>query len=117
MELVLAGHAQPVLVRADGTAALIGRFGTALGLVEAVDLHCTRHELAAGETLLLYTDGITESRRGHEQFDENRLLEAATAASGTSAAQLVATVREAVQRFAAGVRDDDMALLAVRAKP
>ena len=117
LDLVLAGHAQPVLVRADGTAELIGRFGTALGLVEAVDLHCTRHVLAAGETLLLYTDGITECRRGHEQFDEKRLLEAATAASGASAAQLVATVRAAVERFAADLRGDDIALLAVRAEP
>ena len=117
LELVLAGHAAPVVVRADGTAELIGRFGTALGLYEAVDLHCTRHVLAAGETLLLYTDGVTECRRGPEQFDENRLLEAAAAASGTSAARLVATVREAVQRFSSDGCGDDMALLAVRAEP
>jgi serine phosphatase RsbU (regulator of sigma subunit) len=117
MEVVLAGHAQPVVVRADGTAELIGRFGTALGLFEAVDLHCTRHVLAAGETLLLYTDGITECRRGLEQFDEARLLEAAAAASGRSAARLVATVREAVQRFAHDRCSDDVALLAVRAEP
>ncbi|MCE0768768.1 SpoIIE family protein phosphatase, partial [Pseudonocardia kujensis] len=117
VELVLAGHAKPVVVRADGTAELIGRFGTALGLVEVVDLHCTRHLLTAGETLLLYTDGITECRRGPEQFDENRLLEAAAGASGASAARLVATVREAVQRFANDPRPDDMALLAVRAGP
>ena len=73
--------------------------------------------LAAGETLLLYTDGVTECRRGPEQFDESRLLEAAAAASGTSAARLVATVREAVQRFAFDRCNDDMALLAVRAEP
>jgi serine phosphatase RsbU (regulator of sigma subunit) len=117
VELVLAGHAQPVVVRADGTAELIGRFGTALGLVETVALHCTRHVLAAGETLLLYTDGITESRHGSEQFDEERLLEAAAAASGTSAARLVTTVREAVQRFSLDLPADDIALLAVRAQP
>ncbi|MDQ1663793.1 MAG: hypothetical protein QOJ68_3773 [Blastococcus sp.] len=117
VELVLAGHAQPVLVRADGTTELIGKFGTALGLVETVDLHCTQHLLAAGEALLLYTDGITECRRGPEQFDDNRLLEAAAAASGLSARRLVATVREAVQRFARGVCSDDIALLAVRAEP
>ena len=73
--------------------------------------------MPAAETLLLYTDGITECRRGPEQFDEDRLLEAAAAASGTSAARLVATVREAVQRFAADLPSDDMALLAVRAEP
>ena len=116
VDLVLAGHAQPVVVRGDGTAELIGRFGTALGLLEAVDLHCTRHLLAAGESLLLYTDGITECRRGPEQFDEDRLLQAAAGASGTSAARLVATVREAVQRFTPDL-SDDIALLAVRAEP
>ena len=117
VELVLAGHAQPVVVRADGTAELIGRFGTALGLVETLDLHCTTYVLAAGETLLLYTDGITECRRGLEQFDEDRLLEVAATAAGTSAASLVARVREAVQRFAPDVFSDDIALLAVRAEP
>jgi serine phosphatase RsbU (regulator of sigma subunit) len=117
VELVLAGHAQPVVVHTDGTAELIGRFGTALGLLEAVNMHCTQHVLAAGETLLLYTDGVTECRRGPEQFDENRLLEASAAASGTSAARLVATVREAVQRFSPDHGSDDIALLAVRAEP
>ncbi|NYJ08070.1 serine phosphatase RsbU (regulator of sigma subunit)/anti-sigma regulatory factor (Ser/Thr protein kinase) [Geodermatophilus daqingensis] len=117
MDLVLAGHAKPVVVRADGTAELIGRFGTALGLLETVDLHCTRHQLAAGETLLLYTDGVTECRRGPEQFDENRLLGAAAAASGRSAARLVAAVREAAQDFATDPPGDDIALLAVRAEP
>jgi serine phosphatase RsbU (regulator of sigma subunit) len=114
VELVLAGHVRPVVVRADGTTELIGRFGTALGLVEAVDLHCTRHLLAAGDALLLYTDGITESRRGPDQFEEHLLLEAAATASGASATRLVATVLEAAQRFAAGLPGDDIALLAVR---
>jgi phosphoserine phosphatase RsbU/P len=117
VDLVLAGHAKPVVVRADGTTELIGRYGTALGLLETVDLQCTQHRLVAGETLLLYTDGVTECRRGPEQFDEHRLLEAAAAASGTSAARLVATVREAAESFATDARGDDIALLAVRAGP
>jgi serine phosphatase RsbU (regulator of sigma subunit)/anti-sigma regulatory factor (Ser/Thr protein kinase) len=117
VELVLAGHAQPVVVRPDGTAELIGRFGTALGLVETLDLDCTQHVLAAGETLLLYTDGVTECRRGPEQFDDDRLLHAAAAASDSSAARLVATVRDAVQRFAPDLAGDDIALLAVRVEP
>jgi phosphoserine phosphatase RsbU/P len=117
VELVLAGHAKPVVVRADGTAEMIGRFGTALGLVETVVLDCTQHVLAAGETLLLYTDGVTECRRGLEQFDEDRLLQAAAAASDTSAARLVTTVRDAVRRFAPDLVSDDIALLAVRVEP
>jgi serine phosphatase RsbU (regulator of sigma subunit) len=116
VELVLAGHAQPLVVRADGTTELIGRFGTALGLVETLDLPCTQHVLAQGDTLLLYTDGVTECRRGPDQFDDDRLRQAA-AAAGTSAAGLVATVLEAAQSFATDARSDDIALLAVRAEP
>ena len=97
VELALAGHAQPVLVRADGTAAtdrpVRHRAGPVGGRRPALHPASAR----AGDTLLLYTDGITESPPWAEQFDPNRLLEAATAASGTSAAQLVATVREAVR--------------------
>jgi serine phosphatase RsbU (regulator of sigma subunit) len=117
MEVVLAGHAQPVVVRADGTAELIGRFGTALGLFQAVDLHCTRHVLAAGETLLLYTDGVTERRRGDEQFGVERLRRAGGAAAGRPAARLLTVVRAALGRFTASPHDDDIALLALRAEP
>ncbi|MGQ0576428.1 MAG: SpoIIE family protein phosphatase [Pseudonocardia sp.] len=114
VELVLAGHLQPVLVRAGGAAELVGAFGTAVGLVERVTVECTRHHLAPGDTLLLYTDGVTERRRGHEQFGPERLLDAAGSAPGGTAAQLVTAVRAAVERFS-GEQHDDIALLAVRA--
>ena len=77
MQLVLAGHLQPVLVHADRRVELVGRHGTAVGLVERLDLTCTSHTLADGDALLLYTDGVTERRRGDEQFGTERLLLAA----------------------------------------
>jgi serine phosphatase RsbU (regulator of sigma subunit) len=117
VELVLAGHVQPVLLRADGTAELIGQFGTAVGLLPTVRLTCTPHCLGPGDTLLVYTDGVTERRRGREQFGADRLLEVATSAAGRPARQVVAAVREAVERFSADPLDDDVALLAVRAVP
>jgi sigma-B regulation protein RsbU (phosphoserine phosphatase) len=117
VELVLAGHVQPVLVRSDGTAELIGRFGTAVGLVPTVQLECTRHRLGPGDTLLVYTDGVTERRRGRDQLGPERLLRVAAAAAGRPAVQVVAAVREAVERFSTEPLDDDVALLAVRAAP
>lgn len=120
VELVLAGHLQPVLVRGGGTAPaaeLVGEFGTAVGLVSQVQLTATRHRLAPGDTLLVYTDGVTERRRGREQFGSDRLLAAAAAAAGQPAAALVEAVRAAVERFSSDPRDDDIALLAVRALP
>jgi serine phosphatase RsbU (regulator of sigma subunit) len=117
LQLVLAGHLQPVLVHPDGRVEQVGRHGTAVGLVEHLDLTCTTHTLAAGDTLLLYTDGVTERRRGDEQFGTERLLRAAGAAAGRPAARLVGAVRTALDRFTADPRDDDIALLALRAAP
>ena len=117
LQLVLAGHLQPVLVRPDGRVEQVGRHGTAVGLVEHLDLRCTTHTLTAGEALLLYTDGVTERRRGAEQFGTERLLRAAGAAAGRPAARLVGAVRTALDRFTADPRDDDIALLALRAAP
>jgi len=117
VELVLAGHVQPVLVRADGTAELIGTFGTAVGLVPTVRVSCTKHHVGPGDTLLVYTDGVTERRRGREQFGAERLLTVAARAAGRPAVQVVGAVREAVERFSTEPLDDDVALLAVRAAP
>jgi serine phosphatase RsbU (regulator of sigma subunit) len=117
VELVLAGHVQPVLVRADGTAELIGTFGTAVGLVPTVRVSCTQHRVGPGDTLLVYTDGVTERRRGREQFGGERLLTVAARAAGRPAVQVVGAVREAVERFSTEPLDDDVALLAVRAAP
>ncbi len=115
VELVLAGHVQPVVVRADGRAELVGEFGSAVGLVPRMRLQCTRHHLAPGEVFLAYTDGVTERRRGRAQFGADRLLEVAAGAAGRPARQVVAAVREAVERFSADPLDDDVALLAIRA--
>ena len=89
MSLVLAGHLQPLLVHPDGRVELLGEHGTAVGLVERVELTCTTHRLGPGDTLLLYTDGVTERRRGDEQFGVERLRRAGGAAAGRPAARLL----------------------------
>ena len=115
VELVLAGHPQPVLLRAGGGAELVGRFGTAIGLIDRIELTRTTHALAAGDTLLFYTDGVTERRRGRDQFGSERLLEVAANCAGMSAERTVSSVRAAVESFSRDERRDDIALLAVRA--
>ncbi|HSU09707.1 MAG TPA: GAF domain-containing SpoIIE family protein phosphatase, partial [Pseudonocardia sp.] len=117
VQLVLAGHLQPLVVRPDGRVDLVGEHGTAVGLVERLDLTCTTHVLGPGDTLLLYTDGVTERRRGDEQFGVERLRRAGGAAAGRPAARLLTVVRTALGRFTTSPHDDDIALLALRAEP
>jgi serine phosphatase RsbU (regulator of sigma subunit)/anti-sigma regulatory factor (Ser/Thr protein kinase) len=115
VDLVLAGHPQPVLVHADGRTELIGRYGTAVGLLPQVQLVTTRYRLHTGETLLAYTDGVTERRGGRRQFGSERLLAAASTAGGRPAAQVIAAVQAAVAGFSSAPQSDDIALFAIRA--
>jgi hypothetical protein len=117
VELLLAGHERPVLVRADGRAEPVGAFGTAVGLLPQVLVEVTTHRLEPGDALLLYTDGVTERRRGAEQFGPERLLALAARTAGKPARQVVAAVRDAVERFSPEPATDDVALVAVRARP
>jgi phosphoserine phosphatase RsbU/P len=117
VELVLAGHEQPLLVRADGSVELIGEHGTAVGLVRDVTPTCTRHLLWPGDALVTYTDGVTERRRGLELFGQDRLVQTVAAAAGGSATTLVVAVRSAVEAFSTDPRRDDIAVLVVRAAP
>jgi serine phosphatase RsbU (regulator of sigma subunit)/anti-sigma regulatory factor (Ser/Thr protein kinase) len=114
-DLVLAGHPKPVLIRADGTAELIGDHGTALGLVEQLQLSRTRHHLAPGDTLLTYTDGVTEQRGSAGSYGTAGLLAAAGGHWAPSPSELIATVRVSIEAFPHNRLRDDIALLAVRA--
>lgn len=68
-----AGHPPVVLVRADGTVRQLGAGGIALGVTADPRLDERHVLLGHGDTMLLYTDGVTEARRDGECFGETRL--------------------------------------------
>jgi serine phosphatase RsbU (regulator of sigma subunit) len=115
VDLVLAGHEPPLLIRANGTAEFVGQFGTPLGLIDQVTLYTTRLHLAPGDTLLAYTDGVTERPGPEGLYGPDRLITAATATSLLPPAQLIATIRTSVEKFSNQKPKDDIALLAIRA--
>jgi sigma-B regulation protein RsbU (phosphoserine phosphatase) len=86
--LCCAGHPAPLLLSAGVLvdAPPIGAAGSLLGVLDAPTLSDSRHVLAAGDTLLLYTDGVTEARHEGEFYGEERLQATVVAASAPSAA-------------------------------
>ena len=110
-----AGHPAPLRIGAAGGRFLPDTFGLPLGTFE-----CSYSEseatLAAGETLVLYTDGLTEARSNGVLFGEAGLLAAVTTAYGMAVAEIVEHLSEAAEQYA-GSLSDDMDILAVRLQP
>ena len=114
--LAAGGHPFPLLVRA-GTAAVeeVVVRGTLLGVEAEPLLEPVSLALAAGDTLVLYTDGIVDARdAAGERFGEERLLAAVPAAAGGTAEELAAAVDGAVAAFESDVQRDDRAILVLR---
>jgi phosphoserine phosphatase RsbU/P len=112
--LHLAGHDRPVLVRTDGTASYVGTCGTALGLLDSVATPSLDVTLKPGDTLVFYTDGVTERRRGRELFGLHRLRDAAAPLAAYSAEIIAARLRGTVIGFSPEDPRDDIAILVIR---
>lgn len=114
---VAGGHPLPVLHRAsDDTSVLIGIPGTLLGVLP--DIHVTETEtvLERGDTLVLYTDGVTDVRPPHDLDDDALLALVNTAASASSeAATVISKLLDGIEAvLPISQRHDDMALLVLR---
>jgi serine phosphatase RsbU (regulator of sigma subunit)/anti-sigma regulatory factor (Ser/Thr protein kinase) len=114
VSLHLAGHERPVLVRADGRTLAAGSGGTALGLLDTISCPAETIYLDPGDSLVFYTDGVTERRRGRELFGGQRLRDAAAPLSHFSAEVIAARLRTATLGFSAEPPRDDIALLVLR---
>jgi serine phosphatase RsbU (regulator of sigma subunit) len=119
LTLARAGHTYPVLLRAQpaGTVEVLRSEGPLLGAFADVAVEEVEHRLHPGDALVLYTDGITETRRGEELFGEDRLVTALAGATGGTAEELADAVLAAVDAFRVGPSEDDVALLVLRLLP
>jgi serine phosphatase RsbU (regulator of sigma subunit)/PAS domain-containing protein len=108
------GHPLPLVVRADGTTEQVGAPGTLLGLVESPDLQDRTAELRGGDTLVLYTDGLTEAGAPARVWAPEELEATVRAVAGGPAAATVEHLLAAAVDPVAVARDD-IAVLALRA--
>ncbi len=112
-----AGHDTTLLVSSGGQRrAVFPSSGTVLGLFPGRDYASESLELAAGDSLVLYTDGVSEAADpGGALFGEERLKACLAGNDARSAALTVDAVLRSVHEFASGApQSDDITILALR---
>jgi serine phosphatase RsbU (regulator of sigma subunit) len=112
--VLLAGHDRPLVVRADGEVAVVGEWGTALGVLDRVSIPPREVVLHPGDSLVLYTDGATERRSGDEFFGHERLHRTASQLAGHPADVMAAGITGMVMDASPEPPRDDIAIVVVR---
>jgi serine phosphatase RsbU (regulator of sigma subunit) len=112
--LASGGHPPPFRLR-HGHAEPVEVGGPLLGAFEAGRWRDAVVRLAPGESLVLYTDGVTDARNDAGRFGTERLAAVLAQASGAEPDEIATRVDEAVRAFEQGPQRDDIALVVVRA--
>jgi PAS domain S-box-containing protein len=108
-----AGHPLPLRRRPGEPPTVLGEYGVLLGVEGEDEWSETAVELVPGDTLLFYTDGVTETPGAGSRFGDERLREA-VARAGEAPAALLGEIERSLREFQAGVTLDDRAMLAMR---
>ncbi len=109
------GHPPALLLRGDDSLERLGATCTVVGLFEKWECMMEERELAPGDAILLYTDGVTEALNGEgEEFGEQRLLEAARQHSQLSLPELLVAVADQARRFSSHEQSDDITLIVAK---
>ena len=74
IEFCIAGHNPPILLK-ENNVTKIKATGIPVGLFCSSEYGLSRYEMKSGDTVLVYTDGLTESFSGGDEYGENRLIE------------------------------------------
>jgi len=111
-----AGHDPPVLIRQDGSVSSLDISGGPLiGIYESAEYTLATTHVQPGESLLLYTDGITEAFNAEGgMFTDKRLFDALSNQLGQTTDELVDTLIQKVDDFSRGEpQSDDITVVAV----
>jgi len=112
-----AGHNLPICRREDGRLEKLLKSGMPLGILEDLVLLGHQIHMGHGDTLVMFTDGVTESSTATDFFGDNRLEEAIRHAPQNTVLNILQAVEDAMTEFL-GSEDpaDDMTILALHRK-
>lgn len=117
LEYTNAGHNPPYIVKADGSVVPIETTGDImLGCFDGANFKSKSVQLAPGDAVLLYTDGVTEAFNSGEQlYGEERLETLLAGLDGNKPDTIVNTVTADVTLYSTGVpQSDDITVLALK---
>ena len=114
VEVHNAGH-WPAIMVGHGGVMRIESTGLPLGLFREGDFSGTRLQTEVGDTLFLYTDGLSEARSGNHEYGVDRITHLVRQRAFRPPAELIAACLDDLRSFAdAGPKLDDLTLLAIR---
>jgi serine phosphatase RsbU (regulator of sigma subunit)/predicted enzyme related to lactoylglutathione lyase len=111
------GHLPGLVLRSDQTIERLDSTGTVIGLFSTWGCSIRECGLSPGDTLALYTDGVTESfdERG-EEFGERRLIEGLRRSQGLPPERMINSILNDVRRFSKQEQSDDVTLIVARCR-
>jgi PAS domain S-box-containing protein len=114
LQVTCGGHPLPLLLRRDGTVRSLGRPGALIGVLDEPPLREEDVALDAGDTVVLYTDGVSDAAGAHGHFGRDRLAAVMAMLVGLPPAQVVDRIDRAVAAYRVGEAADDSAIVAFR---
>jgi len=117
LRYVNCGHLSALLLRSDDSLVRLEATCTVLGLFREWDCGVGEHRLLPGDTLALYTDGVTESFNDNgEEFGEQRLIEALRRHRNLPSQPLLDSLAGDLRRFSPREQHDDITLVVAQCR-
>jgi sigma-B regulation protein RsbU (phosphoserine phosphatase) len=116
LRFVNAGHQPALVVRADQSVQALASSGVPLGLMESAAYAAADATLGPGDTLLIFSDGVSEARDpAGTELGIERLVDLVRGGQALDAAGLVQRIEQALDEFSGGApADDDRTLLVLK---
>ncbi len=116
LSYINAGHNPPIVIDKKGKIYRMESCGLCLGMFPSVDYGVQNLLLNPGDTAVLFTDGITESRnKDNKEFNEDRLIKLLQKNIKLPSQKILEKINQEVEKFTAGAeRMDDMTLVIIK---
>lgn len=115
IRIACAGHPSPLVLRSDASVEWLSGTGMILGAVRDPEFDSHEFTLNTGDTVIFYTDGVTEARSpGGKFLGTEGVIEAAGECAGLSAPECAERVKDAALDLQGGAAHDDIAVLTLK---